>query len=412
MKIFLEEANKCFQCKNAQCTKYCPISTPIAEILRLYTNNEFDRASKILFENNPLSAICGVVCAHDEQCAGHCIRGIKGEPVHFHEIEAELSAHYLRSVHLQKKQEQTQRVAIIGAGPAGLSAALLLAKEGYKVTIFDSNDQLGGMLRYGIPDFRFDKTLLYAFEKQLLSLGVKFRYNTLVGPTLTLDHLLEDAYDAIFIGTGVWSPKPLGIKGETLGHLHYAIHYLKSPDAFHLGDNVLVIGAGNVAMDAARTAKRFGAKDVRIVYRKDYDFMPATKKEIHEAQEDGVAFDYYYAPKEIVDDGAIFIESRKIEKPEGGYDFKLIEENETFFKASAILVAISQSPKKNIVGSSPDVETNRWGLVQTSENGQTTKEGVFACGDVVTGAKTVVEAIAQSKVVVHTMIEYLQEKAK
>lgn len=409
MKIYLDEAKKCFQCKNAQCTKYCPIATPIPEIIRLYINEEYDRAAKMLFENNPLSAICGVVCAHDEQCAGHCIRGIKSEPVHFHEIEATLSARYLKQLHLEKKDVKKQHVAIIGAGPAGMSAAMILAREGYQVTIFDNNDQLGGMLRYGIPDFRFDKSLITRFEELLLSLGVKFRYNTLIGPVLTLDHLLEDAYDAIFIGTGVWNPKPLGIKGETLGHLHYAINYLKSPEAFHLGDKVIVIGAGNVAMDAARTAKRNGAKDVRIVYRKDYSFMPATKKEIHEAMEDGIVFDYYYAPKEIVDGGAIFVESRKIEKEDGRVDFQLIEEHQTFMEADSILVAISQSPKTNLSASS-DLQTNRWGLIEVNEQGQTNKPGVFACGDVVTGAKTVVEAIAQAKVVTTAIMDYLSSK--
>ena len=389
-----EEANRCFTCKVPKCKKYCPIDTPIPEIIQLFKENKIEEAGEKLFNNNPLSAICAIVCPHEDQCLGNCIRGIKDEPVSFHEIERFISRNYLKNVKLKQEDKLNERIAIIGSGPAGISLALILAKKGYKITIFEKKSHIGGVLRYGIPKFRLPVDILDDIENILLDLNVKIRYNALVGPVITIDKLFEDGYDAVFIGTGVWNPKPLNIKGETFGHVHYAIDYLKSPNSYKLGDNVIIIGAGNVAMDAARTAKYYGSKNVTVVYRKDFEDMTATKVEINDAKEEGVNFELFKSPVEITDDGVIFIDTKKLDDERK--TMVNIEGSEKLIKADSVIIAISQSPKNNIVSNTTNLDTNKYGLIITDDEGHTTKEGVFASGDVVTGAKTVVEAVANA----------------
>ena len=342
-----EEANRCFLCKVPKCKKYCPIDTQIPAVIQLFKENKIDEAGEILFNNNPLSAICGVVCPHEDQCLGNCIRGIKDEPVNFYEIESFISREYLKNTKLKQENKLNERIAIIGSGPAGISLALILAKKGYKVTIFEKRSHIGGVLRYGIPKFRLPVGVLDDIENMLLDLNVKIRYNALVGPVITIDKLFEDGYDAIFIGTGVWNPKPLNIKGETFGHVHYAIDYLKSPNSYRLGDNVVIIGAGNVAMDAARTAKNHGASNVTVVYRKGFEDMTATKAEIKDAKEDGVNFELFKAPVEIIDEGVIFIDTKKLDDERK--TMVNIEGSEKLINADSVIIAISQSPKNNIV---------------------------------------------------------------
>lgn len=403
-----EEANRCFTCKVPKCKKYCPIDTPIPEIIQLFKENKIEEAGEKLFNNNPLSAICAIVCPHEDQCLGNCIRGIKDESIRFHEIEAFISSNYLKNIKLKQEDKLNERIAIIGSGPAGISLALILAKKGYKITIFEKRSHIGGVLRYGIPKFRLPVGILEDIENLLLDLNVKIRYNSLVGPVITIDKLFEDGYDAVFIGTGVWNPKPLNIKGETFGHVHYAIDYLKSPDSYRLGENVVVIGAGNVAMDAARTAKYYGAKNVTVVYRKDFEDMSATKAEINDAKEEGVNFELFKAPVEITDEGVIFIDTKKLDDERK--TMVNIEGSEKLIKADSIIIAISQSPKNNIVSNTKNLDTNKYGLLITDDKGHTTKEGVFASGDVVTGAKTVVEAVANAKNVANSIQEYLKLK--
>ena len=402
-----EEASRCFTCKVPKCKKNCPISTQIPEVISLFKENKIEEAGKILFENNPLSAICAVVCPHEDQCLGNCIRGIKDEPVEFYEIEKYISREYLKNAKLKQEDKLNQRVAIIGSGPAGISLAIILAKKGYKVTIFDKRSHIGGVLRYGIPKFRLPVGILDDIENILLDLNVKIRYNALVGPVITIDKLFEDGYDAIFIGTGVWNPKPLNIKGETFGHAHYAIDYLKYPKSYRLGEKVIVIGAGNVAMDAARTAKYNGAKEVVVVYRKGFEDMSATKTEINEAKEEGVNFELFKAPVEIVDEGVVFIDTEKLED---GKTMVNIEGSEKLMEADSVIIAISQNPKNNIVSNTENLDTNKYGLLITDDCGHTTREGVFASGDVVTGAKTVVEAVANAKNVAEAIDEYCKSK--
>ena len=404
------EANNCFLCKNPRCKQHCPISTPVPKIMQLYKDEKIFEAGQMLFENNPLSAICGLICPHEDQCLGNCIRGIKSEPVKFHAIESFISEQYLKDASFTQEQILDKRIAIVGSGPAGLTAAFILAKKGYKVTIFEKNSKIGGVIQYGIPSFRLSREILENMEKRLLELNVKIKYNALVGPVTTVDKLLEDSYDAVMIGTGVWNPKTLNIKGETLGHVHYAIDYLQSPQSYHLGKRVIVIGAGNVAMDASRSAKYYGAEDVTVVYRKGFEDMTATKVEIAEAKEEGVQFELYKAPIEITEEGVIFIDTQKVQNEDGSFTMKTIEGSEKLIQADSVIIAVSQSPKNNIVSNTTDLETNKYGLLVIDERGNTTKEGVFACGDVVTGAKTVVEAVAKAKVVVNTIDAYCSSK--
>lgn len=402
---YLDEANHCLLCKLPKCRQNCPIDTPIPDVIRLYKEGKYEEAGKILFENNPLSVICALVCPHEDQCAGNCVRGIKGEPVKFYKIEHELSSKYLETIEITKPEQTKDRIAIVGGGPAGITIAYILAERGYRVTLFDAHDKIGGVLRYGIPEYRLPKSIVDKIEDSLVRMGVKIRPNTLIGPVISLDRLFEDGYKAVFIGTGVWNPKTLNIKGETLGNAHYAIDYLKSPDTYRLGEKVAVIGAGNVAMDAAQMAKQNGA-DVTILYRKGFEQMTATKFEIEEAKANGIHFNLFRAPLEITDNGIRLALTENEVEEDGHIVTKMIEGQEEFFECDSVIIAVSQNPKTNIIATTQDLQTNRWGLLVTDEFGNTTKEGTFASGDVVTGAKTVVQAVTQAKTVADTIDNY------
>ena len=404
--LLIDEANRCLQCKNPRCKNACPISTSIPEVIALYKEGKNQEAGKILFENNPLSLICSIVCPHENQCRGNCVRGLKGEPVKFHEIEKELSTEYLNSLHFDKAAKNKDNVAVVGAGPAGITIAMILALKGYKVTIFDAHEKIGGVLRYGIPEFRLSNKIVDMMEEKLLELGVTIRPNTVVGPVLSLDKLLSDGYKAVFVGTGVWNPMPLNIKGESLGNAHYAIDYLSSPSVYRLGKRVAIIGGGNVAIDAARTAKRSGADEVYILYRKGEENMPATRDEIREAKEDGIKFKFFHAPLEITDSGVKLAKTQNVTDENGRISTKILDGDEEFFECNSVIIAVSQMPKTNIVSSNTDIDTNRRGFIIIDESGRTTKKGVFSCGDVVTGGKTVVEAVASAKKVAKSIDEY------
>lgn len=401
------EANRCLVCKNARCKSACPISTDIPTVINLYKENKIKEAGELLFNNNPLSAVCAIVCPHEDQCAGSCIRGIKGDPIQFYKIEEEISRKFLEEAKVSTSPKNNKNIAIVGSGPAGLTVALELAKKGYNITVFEKNDQLGGILRYGIPEFRLPRDIIDNLINILKSMGVKFKINATVGPVLTLDKLFEDGYDAIFIGTGVWNPRRLEIKGESLGHVHYAIDYLRSPKNYELGDKVVVVGAGNVAMDASRSAKHYGSKDVYVAYRRDFDDMTATKAEIHEAIEEGVEFMTYKSPVKITPKGIILADTKKILDENGKSSLVTVENSEKLFECDSILVAVSQTPRNTIVSNNKGLDVNNRGLILTDNSGHTTRDGVFACGDVTHGAKTVIEAVVAAKTVAISIDEYL-----
>ena len=406
MKELRLEADRCLLCKNARCKANCPISTEIPEVIRLFKEGKLDEAGEILFENNPLSAVCAIVCPHEDQCKGNCIRGIKGEPIPFCEMEEFISLKYLKNVKLEKVGNRDERIAIIGAGPAGITLSIILARKGFKVTLFDAHEKIGGVLRYGIPEYRLHNSIIDRYEEILIELGVKIRPNTLIGPVLTLDKLFFFFYKAVFIGTGVWNPKTLNIKGESLGNVHYAIDYLKSPNVYNLGKKVAVIGAGNVAMDAARVAKRNGAEEVYILYRKGFENMPCTRAELEEAKEDDVNFELFKAPIELTEQGVKYIETKNEVSEDGKVSTITIEGTEGMFECDSVIIAVSQSPRKNIVANTTGLDTNKWGLLLTDDKGHTTRNGVFASGDVVTGANTVVHAVSYAKIVAESIEEY------
>ena len=399
----LDEANRCLECKNPTCQKGCPISTPIPEVIGLLKNNQLDEAGRILFENNPLTTICSLVCNHKKQCEGNCILNKKGTPVQFSAIENYISNAYAPKMTKGPTESNGQKVAIVGSGPAGLTIAIILARYGYQITIFESKDKIGGILRHGIPEFRLPKKVIDDLQYRHIELkGIKIRPNIRIGDAIGVDDLFADGYKAIFIGTGVWRPNRLHIKGETFGNVHFAINYLNNPNVYKLGENVTIIGAGNVAMDAARTAVRNGSRNVTCfsleskVAAGDYEFSYAKLE--------GVNFIYNCKPIEILDDGVIFQDV--IEHKDG--TIEPVEGSEKFYPSDSVIVAISQGPRNVIVSTTTNLEVNRSGLLVADEYGNTSRPGIFASGDVVNGTRTVVEAVAHSKVVAETMHKYIE----
>lgn len=397
----MEEAKRCLNCKKPQCRKGCPVNTAIPEIIQDLLAGQVDTAGEKLFENNPLSVVCALVCDHEKQCEGHCILGRKGEPVLFSHIENYISDRYLDKLTLEKGEKQNKRVAIIGSGPAGITIAIILAQKGYDITIFEGREKIGGVMRYGIPSFRLPKSILDRYKTKLEAIGIKIRQNIVIGSALTIDDLKRDGYKAIFIGTGVWKPVTLNIKGESLGHVHYAIDYLVDPRGYNLGDTVAIIGAGNAAMDAARTAVRNGAKTVNVYARSNR--IAASVKEVRLAKEEGVIFKTCMRPDEICDGGVMF---RKVTLDENNNVTDISEP--VFEPADTVIIAVSQGPQSRLTSTTEGLHANEKGLLKTDEKGETTLEGVFASGDVVKGARTVVETVKYSKEVAHAMDEYLK----
>ena len=399
----LDEAERCLECKNPQCLKGCPINTPIPTVIKLLKENRLDEAGKILFENNPLTNICSLVCNHEKQCEGHCVLGKNGSPVHFSAIESYISGAYAPKMTEGAKAGNGKKVAIVGSGPAGLTIAIVLARYGYDVTIFEGRDKIGGVLRYGIPEFRLPKKVIDDLQYRHLELkGIKIRPNIRIGDAIGVDDLFRDGYKAIFLGTGAWKPRALHIKGETLGNVHFAINYLNNPNVYKLGEKVVIIGCGNAAMDVARTVVRNGSRDVtcfsieKKVAASDYEFRYA--------QLEGVKFRYSLKPVEIVDQGVIF---RKLVEREDGTT-KEVEGSDKLYDADSVIIAISQKPRNSIAAKTEGLEANKNGLMVVDEYGHTGREGIFASGDVVHGARTVVEAVAHSKIVAEAMHKYMQ----
>lgn len=410
MTSLLLEAERCLLCKKPRCKSNCPINTPIPKIMKLYKENKFTESGSVLFENNPLSIICSVVCSHDEQCKGNCVKGINGQPISFPKIEYEISLKYLKSLRPKITKKNGKRIAIVGSGPAGITVAIILAKKGYNITIFEKKENIGGVLKYGIPEFRLSREILDYYEEYLINLGVKIRFNTLIGKVITINKIFNDGYSAIFIGTGVWDAKTIGIKGESLGNVHYAIDYLKNPKVFRLGEKVNIIGAGNVAIDAARSAIRCGVKEVNIFFRDARKKMEANKIEIDNAEKEGVNFNFYKNPIEILDEGVIFSDVVVKKNKYGNSEFKNIPNSARLYLADSTIIAIGQRPRNNITSNTEGLNTTIDGLIITDKYGYTSRKGVFACGDVVNGSKTVVEAINEAKIVATSIDEFCKDR--
>lgn len=401
----LDEATRCLQCKKPMCVQGCPIQTPIPNIIALLKENRLDEAGRILFENNPLTTVCSLICNHERQCEGHCVLNKKGAPVHFSAIENYISGAYAPKMVKGPAKSNGHKVAIVGSGPAGLTIAIILARYGYQVTIFEGKDKIGGILRHGIPEFRLPKSVLDDLQYRHIELkGIKIRPNIRIGDAIGIDDLFRDGYKAIFIGTGVWRPRVLHIKGESFGNVHFAINYLTNPGVYKLGERVIIIGAGNAAMDVARTAIRNGSRQVTCftpeakVAASDYEFNYAALE--------GVQFQYHLKPIEILDDGVIF---RQVQQAEDG-TLQEIEGSDKVYPADSVIIAISQGPRNVIVSTTSGLEANASGLLVADEHGKTSRKGIFASGDVVNGARTVVEAVAHSKIVAETMHQYILEE--
>lgn len=398
----IDEAKRCLNCKKPRCQEGCPIHTPIPVMIQMLLQGEMPEAAEMVFANNPLSVICSLVCDHEKQCEGHCVKGIKGELVHISSIENYISDTCFDRMKLEQLPKNGKRIAVVGAGPAGITIAILMACRGYKVTIFEVKEKIGGIMRYGIPEFRLPKSILDRYYVKMKELGILFRPNFALGGSTGVEDLLRDGYHAVFIGTGTWRPYQLHIPGETFGNVHYGINYLNNPDVYDLGERVLVIGAGNAAMDVARTAIRKGSRHVTVY--SITEIPAASPKEVEYAKLDGVEFEYLQTAIEIRDEGAIICD---VEWTEDG---KLVKKEETarLVPADSIIISISQGPQDRIVNRDKELQVDDRGLLKTDANGETTMPGIFASGDVVTGAKTVVEAVKYSKMIADAMDEYVK----
>ena len=397
----VSEANRCLNCKKPMCMQGCPIHTPIPKVIQLFKQGNLNEAGQMLFENNPLSAVCSLVCNHEQQCAGHCVLGKKSTPVHFSSIENYVSETYLDRMVPEKPEFNGKKVAVIGAGPAGITVAIKLAAKGYGVTIFEWQDKIGGILQYGIPEFRLPKSLLERYRKQLEAMGIQIRLNTTIGAVLMIDDLFRDGYKSVFIGTGAEKPLRLGIPGETLGNVHFGLNYLANPGAYHLGETVAVIGMGNAAMDVARTALRHGARKVTLYARGSR--ISASSSEVDYARLDGADFQFGMQIVEITEKGPVF---QKNILDENGQ--VVGSEGTEQIEADSVIISISQVPRRKLVRTTAGLEAGDRGCLVVDENGMTTRPGVFAAGDVVTGAKTVVHAVEAAKHTAEAMDAFMQ----
>lgn len=398
------EANRCLNCKNPRCQQGCPVHTPIPTVIQLFKENRLMEAGEMLFNNNPMSAVCAIVCNHEKQCAGHCIRGIKETPVHFSSIEEYISDMYLDRMTINITERKNRRAAVIGCGPAGMTVAIKLALQGYPVTVFEWKGKIGGLLQYGIPAFRLPKSFLDRYQARMEEMGVTIRTNTTIGSVLMIDELIRDGYDAIFIGTGAEKPRTLGLQGESLGNVLFGLNYLANPQGHKLGDTVAIIGMGNAAIDVARTALRNGSRHVTLYARSKN--VTASSTEVAYAELDGAEFVFGMQIKKITPDGplfnkAIFDENDQII----GY-----EKEPILVYADSTVISISQMPRGKLVRTTDGLTADERGTIIVDDNYMTTRPGVFAAGDVVTGAKTVVHAVDGAKKAAEAMIRYMEEK--
>ena len=379
------EASRCLLCKKPKCSlDGCPVHTPVPECVSLYRQGRLDEAGELLFRNNPMTAVTSQVCDWKKFCFGHCVLNVKQMPIRWYEIEQEISGRYLETARLQRRSEDFagRHIAVVGAGPAGLSATVWLYEAGAQVTLYDANPRMGGVLRYGIPAFRLDKKYCDAFERMLSEAGVEFHGGAELGKDLSLMEL-SASYDAVLVAVGAEEPATLGIPGEE--RAVQALPFLKDPSACKLGRKVIVIGGGNVAMDACRTAVREGA-ETWVYYRKTFENMPANPLEVEEAKADGVQFKVFQAPVEVKEGGVVFRDCENVVPEDGGRVVtRIIEGTDHFVECDTLLLAISEKPDAK--------------LQEEARN----YKNVFMAGDFLTGPTTVVEAVASAKAALESM---------
>jgi len=425
-----EEAERCLNCKHRPCVSGCPVNVKIPDFITLVAQGKFEEAYYKITETNSLPAVCGRVCPQESQCEQKCVRGIKGEAVGIGRLERFVADWAME--HLDKKPEKVEsngkKVAIIGSGPAGLSCAGDLVKLGYDVTIFEAFHTAGGVLVYGIPEFRLPKELVQKEIDGLVAQGVKIRTNMVIGKTLTIDEIFEEGFSAVFIGSGAGLPSFMNIPGENLNGVYSANEYLTrinlmkaykedSMTPIMKSRSVAVVGGGNVAMDAARSALRLGADKVYIIYRRSEAEMPARLEEVHHAKEEGIIFKVLTNPTRILGDEKGWVKgieciTMELGEPDASGRRRPVPVagSEHVVDVDTVIMAIGTSPNPLLRNTTPDLETNKWGCIVADENGKTSKEGVFAGGDAVTGAATVILAMGAGKTAAKAIDEYIKSK--
>ena len=400
----IAEAKKCLNCQQPLCVEGCPLSAPIPQFISAFLDGRIGEAGKMLFDNNPLSVVCAMVCNYSQMCQAYCEKAIKGSPVEIASIEKYISERYLETIENKNRPDNKLKVAVVGSGPAGITIATVLAGYGYRVTVFESKTDIGGALRFGIPEYRLPKEIIDRYKKLMLDAGIKIRLNITIGNMFGIRELLRDGFAAISVSTGVTWPLSLNIKGETLGNVHYGVHFLERPEGYELGKSVIVIGGGNVAMDVARTAIRMGVRDVKIVIRSDK--FSANAEQLQYAEIEGAQFFINLTALEITSTGVLFAESVSDEN----HRVKEVTSRTTFIEGDTVFICASQRPSRLLLTDTEGLELDENGFVKVDEYGQTSLPGVFAAGDVVRGAKTVAEAVKISKRVAEGINIYLKGK--
>ncbi len=425
----INEALRCLECKNMPCVQGCPVSIHIPEFIAKIKIGDFEGAYDVISKSSSLPAVCGRVCPQETQCEAKCVRGIKGESVGIGRLERFVAdwhnAHSVEKV--QKPESNGHKVAVVGSGPSGLTCAGDLAKKGYEVTVFEALHLAGGVLVYGIPEFRLPKAVVQKEVDTLKALGVKIETNVVIGKTVTIDELFESGFEAVFIGSGAGLPRFMGIKGEALCGVYSANEFLtrnnlmkayKNDSATPVMQtkNTVVVGGGNVAMDAARTAKRLGA-DVTVVYRRTENELPARREEVEHAMEEGIKFKFLTNPIEIKEKGGwvdgIVCERMELSEPDESGRARPVRVPDSAFTVDAdcVIMSIGTSPNPLIKSTTNGLEVNKWGGIVVNEDGLTSRTGIYAGGDAVTGAATVILAMGAGKTAAKAIDEYIMGNA-